>query len=55
MFGGAGFIMGVSTYQDTCMKNIMALENSPLADDLRARVSNVLLVFLPLAWRTIVY
>lgn len=36
--GGAGMVLGASTYQSTAQRKILALRNSPLADDLRHKL-----------------
>lgn len=37
--GAGGFVTGVTSYQSICVANILALDNSPLADELR-KVAN---------------
>ena len=34
---GFGFVMGIASYQNACIEKIMRLENSRLADQVRAR------------------
>ena len=36
---GFGFLTGIASYQKTCVGKIMKLENSRLADQVRARMT----------------
>lgn len=35
----SGFMFGMTSYAETCRKNILALENSPLADDYKRKIA----------------